>query len=471
MCSEGLLPNVKFRRISINAMLAIVLGAASLFAWPSTNRTPPMGFNSWNLLLSGYTSDSINVTLYKNVADSFVTMGFRGAGYNRLMVSGGMLGMERDASGGITWNSKKVPSGIRELTKYIHDRGLLAEVYSDAGNLNCWGSPGCYGHWQQDADSFATWEFDGVKEDWCGGSNQSLTPRVEYPKLTQALKNTGKEFYLEICCWGQDNPWEWGANAGTFWRNGPDISADWTSIMEEINDNQHAQAAGPGKGWNFPDMLQAGFLANETEDKAHFAMWCIMASPLIVSFDPKQLSKTTKDMLLNPEAIAVDQDSAGIQGVEVAPRVWSKPLAAPNSRAVVLFNSGESALTIKAKWSQIGLAAGPATVRDIWQRKDLGVFSDSFSAQVPGHGCAFLKIVSGTTKAGAPAVSGRRPGPTPKTAIVCRAGFASGPEAALKGFALYDVTGKRVFGSEQRPKDGPGAGTMGVYIAQYPARR
>jgi len=45
-----------------------------------------------------------------------------------------------------------------------------------------------------------------------------------------------------------------------------------------------------------------------------------------------------------------------------------------------------------ARWKEIGLPAGDALVRDIWARKDLGVFTDSFTATVDSHSSYFLKI-------------------------------------------------------------------------------
>src|SRR5262249_37288999 len=94
------------------------------------------------------------------------------------------------------------------------------------------------------------------------------------------------------------------------------------------------------------------------------------------------------------EAIAIDQDKLGKQGVRVAKEgdleVWAKPLA-DGGHAVGLFNRGESAAKVTAKWSDIGLS-GSHKVRDLWKQVDLGKTSDSFSAEVPSHGVVLLKI-------------------------------------------------------------------------------
>ena len=73
------------------------------------------------------------------------------------------------------------------------------------------------------------------------------------------------------------------------------------------------QYAGPGY-WNDPDMLEVGNGMSESEDRAHFTMWCMMASPLILGNDLRNMSEATRNILLNKEMIAIDQDPLGVQG-------------------------------------------------------------------------------------------------------------------------------------------------------------
>jgi len=131
-------------------------------------------------------------------------------------------------------------------------------------------------------------------------------------------------------------------------------------------------------------------------------MWCIMAAPLITGNDLSTMSATTKAILTNKEVIAVDQDPLGKQGRVVAgngtnQEVWSKELSGTNVRAVALFNRGSSSASITVRWSQLGLPAGGATVRDLWAAKDLGSFTDACTANnVASHDVVMLKVVSTT---------------------------------------------------------------------------
>ncbi len=154
----------------------------------------------------------------------------------------------------------------------------------------------------------------------------------------------------------------------------------------------------PGPGhWNDPDMLEVGNGGlNEHENRAHFSMWCIMAAPLMAGNDLRNMKSEIKEILLNKEVIAVDQDALGIQGRRVKKdgdfEVWSKELN-DGSRAVVLLNRGAAEKQITAAWTDIGYpAALEASVRDLWQHKDLGKMKGSFSASVPSHGVVMVTV-------------------------------------------------------------------------------
>jgi alpha-galactosidase len=182
------------------------------------------------------------------------------------------------------------------------------------------------------------------------------------------------------------------------WRIGFDINASWSSMIGLVDQNAPlSKYAGPGH-WNDPDMLEVGKLANETEDRAHFSMWAIMAAPLLAGNDIRSMSTQTKTILTNTDVIAVDQDPLGIQGTLVASpgtnlQVWAKKLAGTNTVAVALLNRGSSTASITAEWTAVGIPAGAATVRDLWSHTDLGSFDGSYMASVPSHGVVMVKVV------------------------------------------------------------------------------
>ena len=71
--------------------------------------------------------------------------------------------------------------------------------------------------------------------------------------------------------------------------------------------------------------------------------------------------------------------------------VWAKDME-DGSRAVGLFNRGESAATVTAQWADLGLS-GPRIVRDLWRQKDLGQFDGRCGATVPRHGVVLVRMI------------------------------------------------------------------------------
>ncbi len=154
--------------------------------------------------------------------------------------------------------------------------------------------------------------------------------------------------------------------------------------------------AGPGH-WNDPDMLEVGNggLTN-TESRSHFSMWAILAAPLMAGNDIRSMNKDIREILTNKEVVAVDQDPLGVQGRRVkregSLEVWSKQMA-DGSRAVALLNRGSSEAEIKLDWTDIGYPDSlKASLRDLWEHKDLGMKTGSYSAAVPTHGVALLTV-------------------------------------------------------------------------------
>src|SRR4029079_980693 len=97
----------------------------------------------------------------------------------------------------------------------------------------------------------------------------------------------------------------------------------------DILDRQEAlaQFAGPGH-WNDPDMLEVGNGGmTDTEYRAHFSLWSILAAPLMAGNDVRAMSDATRAILTAPEVIAVDQDPLGPQWARVAARGSSEILA------------------------------------------------------------------------------------------------------------------------------------------------
>ncbi|HTC22122.1 MAG TPA: glycoside hydrolase family 27 protein, partial [bacterium] len=288
------------------------------------------------------------------------------------------------------------PEGIKGLADYVHSKGLKLGIYSDWGKATCQNKAGSYGFEATDAKDFADWGVDYLKYDNCNIPSLSEQEK-SYQKMRDALAATGRPIVFSICTWEFK---DWMPETGNLWRTGGDIHDEWGSMVGTIDNNELRTSYSHPGAWNDPDMLEVGNGGmTDIEYRTHFSLWAVMAAPLIAGNDLRTMSKETADIILNKEVIAVDQDPWGLQGVKVSDdgqgsSVYSKVIQGANSRAVALFNRSNLYASITAKWSDLGIASGPASVRDLWTHQDLGVFNDSYTVAVAGHGTVLLKIVS-----------------------------------------------------------------------------
>ncbi len=381
--------------VAVPLMTALVAGPPARRPDNGLARTPPMGWNSWN-----HFGCDVSSELIRETADAMVASGMKDAGY-RYVVIDDCWQVDRAPDGRIVADAERFPEGMKALADYVHARGLLFGIYTDAGRQTCQGRPGSYGHEAMDARTYAEWGVDYVKVDWC--HSEGLDARERYAVFRDALRDAGRDIVFSICEWGTNEPWEWGPETGNLWRTTGDIFDRWESVLSILDrSSQYWASAGPGH-WNDPDMLEVGNggMTND-EYRAHFSLWAVMASPLMAGNDLRELTgpgrraKATVEILTNREVIAVDQDPLGVQGrlVQNFPpelQVWVKPLA-DGSKAAVLLNRASVPTTIAASFGRMGIATDSARVRDLWAQRDEGTFGRRYEATVPSHGAVMLKV-------------------------------------------------------------------------------
>jgi len=389
------------RRAGIVTSLVIVAGATLAATSPrrmldnGLARTPPMGWNSWNKF-----GCNVSDSLIRGVADAISGNGMREAGYQFVTIDD-CWQVGRAPDGTIQADPVRFPHGMKALADYVHAKGLKFGIYTDAGRKTCEGRPGSYGYEVLDAKTYASWGVDYVKVDWCNA--EGLDAPTQYAVVGKALAASGRKIVYSICEWGSNRPWEWAPPIGNLWRTTGDISDRWASVLSIVDlSAQYWHVARPG-AWNDPDMLEVGNGGmTATEYRAHFSLWAMMAAPLIAGNDVRTMmdssdaASATRDILLNREVIAVDQDSLGVQGTIVQNwpselQVWVKPLA-DGSRAVLLFNRASVSSNITAYWSRVGIRTRAARVRDLWAHTDSASVESKYTATVPSHGVVMLRV-------------------------------------------------------------------------------
>lgn len=379
------------------------------FKYPELAATPPMGWNSWNTF-----GCRIDEALIRHMADVMVESGMRDAGYRYVNIDDCWQG-ERDDNGFIQPDSARFPSGIKALADYVHGKGLKLGIYSDAGDKTCAGYPGSQGHEYQDAKQYARWGVDYLKYDWC--NTEGRNPLEAYRTMGKALLAAGRPIVLSICEWGDGEPWKWAQPVGHLWRTTGDITNCWDCVVGHGNWNSFGIMrildqqedlrgyAGP-HGWNDPDMMEVGNLASVGENRAHFAMWAMLAAPLIAGNDLRAMSKDTRSILINPEVIAVDQDTLGILGFayrrEPGLEVWFRPLA-DGDWAMALLNRGDVTREVRFDWTQeyvedaqthhtLDLEHERYVLRDLFAARSAGDTGTPLKVKVPAHDVALYRL-------------------------------------------------------------------------------
>ncbi len=359
--------------------------------------TPPMGWNSWNVYGSDVTADVVMA-----MADAMVATGMRDLGYEYINIDDHWHAEGRGPDRRPRANPVTFPGGIEAVADHVHALGLKLGMYSDAAPLTCGGCFGGLDHEDIDAETYAAWGVDLLKYDYCHAPHQREVAIERYGKMSRALASSGRSIVFSVCEWGLRKPWRWAKDLGaSYWRTTPDIfdTFSWgpLGVRGLARHNMGLdEFAGPGH-WNDPDMLLVGNRGkgqstgvlrtikkkrtvwrfrgiSETQIQTHMTLWSMMAAPLLASHDLANSTDFDLAMLLNPEILAIDQDSLGIQAHKHGsrPGVWTlvKPLT-NGATAISVSNITRISRNVTLRLADHGIA-GRAQVTDAWTMADLG---------------------------------------------------------------------------------------------------
>lgn len=371
--------------------------------------TPTMGWSSWNTY-----GVNINENLIKSQATAMVSKGLNSVGYKFINIDDGYFG-GRGADGTLLIHPNRFPNGLRPVVEHIHNLGLKAGIYSDAGHNTCGNyyngdtiskNVGLYEHDQTDCDMFFNdLNFDFIKVDFCGGDAGQNSERLDldeqtrYTEIHQAIVNTGrKDVVYNVCRW--DYPGTWVHNISNSWRISHDIAPYWSSVSDIINQNLYLSAYASKGHYNDMDMLEVGRGMTTEEDKTHFILWCMMDSPLLIGCDMSSLSGATLSLLKNSELIALNQDSLHLQAHVAKYSSGSYVLVKDfeqlqgNKRAVAIYNPTDVSKMDTLYFKDVCLG-GNVGIRDLFTRKDLSSAATEFyKFSVPAHGTRVFMLTA-----------------------------------------------------------------------------
>ena len=382
-------------------------------AWALTaaaQDTPLMGWSSWNAF--GF---QISDQIIRQQADAMVASGLKDAGYNYINIDDGYFG-GRDEDGNLLIHATRFPNGMRPVVDYIHSLGLKAGIYSDGGQNTCasyFGGDtigvgvGLWGHDMADCRLFFhDLDFDFIKIDFCGGSpyhnkdKRKLSERIRYTDIHRAILAAGKPgVRVNVCRW--DYPGTWVGQVAESWRTTHDIACDWKNVADIIQQNLYLSAYASKGHYNDMDMLEVGRGLTVEEDKTHFALWCIMNSPLLVGCDMSKVAPEALELMANKRLIALNQDPLYLQAYPAQKVqgcfVLVKDVETLNGkkRAVAIYNPADADVqNVQLPLADIDLA-GKAVVTDLYTGeavKKAVVKENLVVKNIPAHGTAIYTI-------------------------------------------------------------------------------
>ena len=313
-------------------------------------RTPIMGWSSWNCFRTNISEEKL-----KRQFDALVSTGLAACGYVYANTDDGFFG-GRGEDGRLRFHKERFPNGIKVLADYAHSLGLKAGIYSEAGATSCGYyydnegengvNVGLVGHEEEDLSLFfEECGFDFLKVDWCGALREGVDEKAVYLKVGRIIdelrKKTNKPIVYNIC--RKFFPGEWAVEIADSWRVAADIQPNFASLLKQIDYIKPLRRfCAPGHV-NDLDMMQIGNGLSPEEERTHFAMWCMMSTPLMIGCDLTTISEETLAVLKNEELIALNQDAACLQAYAVKEfkdaagallgEVWVKDIASEQGAA------------------------------------------------------------------------------------------------------------------------------------------
>jgi alpha-galactosidase len=346
--------------------------------WPPSR--PVMGYNTWYQFRTSITESEV-----VRQAQLLVSSGLAAAGYNCVNLDDAWMAAGRAPDGELAWDVAKFPRGIPWLAGQIHALGLRFGIYTAIGARTCQSLPGSWGHYAQDAKTFASWGVDFVKVDMCGG----LPAWTTVETLTEDFRQFGEHLrqHNPDVVYSQELPIYQIGKPG--FRSTVRSSAEFAHMWRVAHDEYpltHENAspmilghlaaalplhsfAGPGH-WNDLDMVAPGFPASgwtQQDLLNQLSVWAMEASPLLISADIGALPPAALAALKNPHMIAIDQSREQCSEVIMNGPIQALRKPDPLGGIAALFvNLGPETGTGRFSLPELGIASAPAIAHDVW---------------------------------------------------------------------------------------------------------
>ncbi len=441
-----------FRWLALSFLLCGILACAIAQQPALLAPAPPMGWNSWDSFGTTVREDQVKAIAnvmardlaqygWKYVVVDIQWYALEAEGHD--YKPGARLAI--DDFGRLLPAVNRFPSaangaGFKPLADYIHAKGLKFGIHIMRGipreaveknlpikgtryhaadiadrentcrwNPDMWGvdttRPGSQEYYDSLVDLYASWGVDFIKADDMGSH---LYQPAEIKALHRAIEKSGRPIVLSISPGPAPvSEVEFFQRHAQMWRISDDFWDDWKLLRQQFEyTREWAAYIGQNGTWPDADMLPIGPLRvtdkegkgtpskfTEDEQRTMMSLWCIFRSPLIIGGDLRRFDTFARSLVTNPEVLSVNQSSSGNRLAYASARTvaWTASVPGTADKYVAVFNLTDSPQDISLTWDSLGMKINKAAVRDLWERRDLGIKSQ-IEARLPGHGSTLLRV-------------------------------------------------------------------------------
>ena len=263
--------------------------------------------------------------------------------------------------------------------------------------------PGAQEYYNSVFELFAEWGIDFVKVD-------DMVNIPELEGIGKASRKCNRDIVLSVVPEGI--PEEILKKNVHMARTGYDFWDVWQMLKQGFPVAASVVKTSEPGYWPDLDMIPAGKIgikisykgpnpriSNFNKEELHslLSLWYIAKMPLFFGGNMPETDPLTYELITNKEALDVNRN--GIKNRQIkfknAIIIWTADIPDSKDKYLAFFNQWESKVpvNIRVNFDQIGLDPSfEYKVRDLWDKKDLGIYRNEFSYPIKAHGAGLYRV-------------------------------------------------------------------------------
>ena len=290
--------------------------------------------------------------------------------------------------------------------------GITADMIADTSSVCPWmnhmyglnmAKPGAQEYLNSLLKLYAEWEVDFLKVDDIARPYSA----AEVEGYHKAIATCGRPVVLSLS--PGETPVKVAAHAtqnANLWRMADDFWDNWPMVLKMFTYAKNWEGIGGAGHWPDCDMIQIGKLSKRgpvgperfsrfTEDElyTHMSFWCMYRSPLMLGGNLPENRALELKLFTNEEVIGVNQNGENPKELykKDGSMIWVSNVKDSKDLYAIMVNISDAEQPIALNFSSLKLK-GNITVRDLWEKKDLGKFKKQFVQTIMPHASILLRL-------------------------------------------------------------------------------